>query len=211
MANTSLNTAWKNRTSLSAIILASGIVVKLASLDPTATPYLEHILATVFADALARTSSHLSYAVDPHTPIAEWSLLNYNSTTTVPDIMSWSRVITPVDLTENPEKYTKMLMRQTVTGFGYQASGPSDNLNIFVLLVHLILASRHTICVLGFSHQTSGCWKTFSEFIALAQQSTLAKRVLRNTCAGIERSRVYLVRIRVSKLGKDHLTWISMG
>jgi hypothetical protein len=207
MTDPSVNTTWQNRTSLSTLITASGIVDKLASLDPTAVAYLEYILTTVFADALSRTSSHLSYTSDPDTHIADWPLLNYNSTPTTPGILSWSRAITPADASQNPSKYTKMHMQQTVTGFGCKASGPSDYLCILILLVHLILASGHTIYVLGFSHRTSGCWDTFSELVALAQQSIPAKRVLRNTCAGIERSRVYSkpVRIRVSNLEEDHL------
>lgn len=100
-----------------------------------------------------------------------------------------------------------MHMQQTVTGFGYQASGPSDYLCILVLLVHLFLAFGHTIYVLGFTRRTSGCWDTFSELMTLAQQSAPTKRALRNTCAGIERSGLYSkgVRIRVSKLNDDHL------
>jgi hypothetical protein len=198
---------WRNQTSISELITISGILDRLSSLDSTATTFLEYILATTFSDALSRASSHLSYFAAPNTRISDWPLLNYNSTPTTPDILAWSRATLPTDLSQNPAKYTKMHMVQTVTGFGYSANGPADYLSILVLLAHLVLAIGHTVYVLGFTRRTSGCWDTFSELMVLAQQSVPTKRVLRNTCAGIQRAEVYAksVRVKVSKCDARHL------
>ncbi|KAF2430092.1 hypothetical protein EJ08DRAFT_649888 [Tothia fuscella] len=203
----SADATWRDQTSIPALITVSGILEKLASLDPTAIAFLEYIIATTFSDALSRASSYRSYLTSPDTRISDWPLLNYNATPTTPDIRAWSRAIPPKDIAQTNSTYTRMHMKQTVTGFGYSANGPADYLAIMVLLAHLIIAISHTVYVLGFRHQTSGCWDTFAEFMVLAQQSLPAEGLLENTCAGIRRASVFRtkVRIRISKEDQQHL------
>ncbi|OCK79240.1 hypothetical protein K432DRAFT_383222 [Lepidopterella palustris CBS 459.81] len=201
------NQSWSNSTAFSTLITASGIESSLAALDQKAIAFLEYILATSFADALSRVSSHVSYSITPDTHISQWPLLNYNSTPATPDILSWSRALRPSDLTRNPTKYTIMHMQETVTGFGYQASNVSDYLSLLVLFTHILIAFAHTTYVLGFTRRTSGCWDTFSELVVLAQQSLPTKRALRNTCAGIQCAETFRrrVRVKVSKWNDAHL------
>ena len=166
--------------------------------------YLEYLIANVLADAISRIGSYRTFNISG--AVDEWPLLYYNASRHSNDIMAWSRAVKPSDYDLRTQRYTKMQMRVTVTGYGYQASTSSDYLSLVVLFTHLLLAVAHTIYMIS-TRRTSGCWDTFSELVALAQQSQPAKSEMWNTCAGINRLETFKhkVRVKVSERDRKHL------
>jgi hypothetical protein len=71
-----------------------------------------------------------------------------------------------------------------------------------VLFTHLILAVGHTVYILS-TRRSSGCWDTFSELVALAQQSQPAESELRNTCAGIHKLETFQHKVRIIRSDED--------
>ncbi len=188
---------------LEAIITESGIALKTTQSshrDKYSTiNFVEYIVASVLTDAISRVGSFRSYNTSQR--IDDWALLYYDGSQTTDDIMHWSRALRPGDL--DPIKHTEMGMRQSVTGYGYQASTSSDVLALLVLFSHLLLALVHSTYVLCITHRTSSSWDTFGEMIALAQQSSPSEKSLYNTCAGIERMSTYRERARVKVCERD--------
>jgi hypothetical protein len=202
-------------TAFEALIIRAGISSNFThrtAAETTATPirYLEHLIASVLSDALSRIGSYRCYNTSG--PIDEWPLLYYNLSTRTNDILAWSRSLKPSDYDVSPHKYTKMTMRVSVTGYGYQSSTSSDYLSLAVLLTHLLLALVHTIYIV-FTRRTSACWDTFSELIALAQQSQPAGSELTNTCTGINRLETFKHKVRVQVSGRleNHLELVFGG
>jgi hypothetical protein len=196
-------------TALEALSTRAGIASNFthqsaANTTSASIPYLEHLIASVLSDALSRVGSYRSYNTSG--PIDEWPLLYYNTSTHTSDILAWSRALKPSDYDVSPHKYTKIRMRVSVTGYGYQSSTSSDYLSLAVLFIHLLLALVHTIYIVS-TRRTSSCWDTFSELIALAQQSQPARSELSNTCTGINRLETFKhkVRVKVSEKLENHL------
>ncbi len=166
--------------------------------------YPEYLIASVLSDAIPRIGSYRSCNISG--PIDEWPLLYYSASPYQNNIMAWSCALKPSDYDLDPHKYTKMQMQVTVTGYGYQSSTSSDYLSLVVLITHLLLALMHTMYIIS-TRRTSGCGDTFSELVALAQQSQPAGNKLRNICTGINRLERFKhkVRIKVSEKHAQHL------
>lgn len=199
-------------TTIEALITSAGIASNTSDrIDPgnISDPprYLEYIIANVLSDAASRVGSHRSFNTSG--PTDRWPMLYYNASAPVGDIMAWSRATKPADYDLDPSEYTKLKMRVTVTGYGYQSSNSSDYLSLIVLFTHLVLAVVHTIYIISI-RSSSGCWDTFSELVALAQQSSPTQSELTNTCAGIHRFGTFKhkVRIKVSEIDDKHIEFV---
>ena len=176
-------------TSMGALIEAADLIRDPSFLTAPDTEFernnrrkLEFVVAIVFADAMSRVGSYRSW--DGGSGIDDnWRLLYYNYSFKAIDVKKWSRALMPEDL--GTGQYQQVAQRQYISGYGYQIGSTSDYLALTVLLIHLIIAGTYTIYVLLITQQTSACWDTFSELIALAQQSSPSTQALKNTCAGI--------------------------
>lgn len=186
-------------TALEALSTSAGVDHNLnngsaANRVSTSIEYLEYVIASALSDALSRIGSYRSYNTSGS--VDDWAFLYYNAFPDANDIMAWNRAVKPLGYDLEPRKYMRMKMRVSVTGYGYQSSTSSDYLALLVLFLHLLLALMHTIYNLS-TRQTSGCWDTFSELMALAQQSQPARSELSNTCAGISKLGTFKHRVGV--------------
>ena len=180
------------------------------NLGPSAIIFTEYVLAAVFADGLSRVGSFRIYNTTV-SPITSWLVQNY---TNVLDDDSLSSILLrggqQVLLPAFPaNQFTRLKTKEHIYGYCYKSSSISDYLAIAVIVTHLVVAVSHTIWILC-RRETSGCWDTAAELVALAQNSRPALPMLSNTCAGIKEPRTFahVARIRVAKTGNgpdDHL------
>jgi hypothetical protein len=171
--------------------------------NPNSLAFLEHITATVFADAISRAGSFRSY--DRTGPVADWQVQLYNLTDDwLDNILNGDDALTLPVIPEN--NYTTMRMNQTITGYGYKARTATDYLALSVILGHMAIALAHIVWVLC-TRATSGCWDTITELLVLAQNSQPAWNALENTCAGIKHLHTFAQRsrVRVSNDMEEHL------
>ena len=170
---------------------------------PSAIIFTEHMLATVFADGLSRVGSFRAYD-SAVSPIASWMVQNYT------DILN-DHVLSSISLKGDlqvlqpafpPHKFTRLEIKEHIYGYCYNSDSISDYLAIAILLSLLIIAVSHTVWILC-RRETSGCWDTVTELIALSKNSRPAPLALGNTCAGIKQLQTYgqVARIRVAN---DH-------
>ncbi|KAF2840116.1 hypothetical protein M501DRAFT_1030375 [Patellaria atrata CBS 101060] len=176
--------------------------------DAYALRYLEHVLATLFADALSRTGAFRTWDTTPTTENSgrtdTWRPLFYTNRPNPyepVDLRAWSPTLPPAD----NARYTTLHMRQAVTGFGYGVRSTSDSLALVVLASYIVLACAHTFYVLAWTRKTGGCWDTFAELAALALGSAPPRWALRDTCAGIAVLGTLRRRVRVQVAGEGRV------
>ncbi|OAL48785.1 hypothetical protein IQ07DRAFT_86575 [Pyrenochaeta sp. DS3sAY3a] len=150
---------------------------------------VEHTIAVVFADALARANV---YRMPPENPfptrIENWK----------PEILSNGEAYDPPP--GPPDLYTTFKMEQIITGFAYKGSSVTDKLALIVVFMHLAIATGHTLFLL-ITGRSSGAWDSLTELLSLALRSSPSSVALKNTSVGIYKPRTFrkTTRIRVSK------------
>jgi hypothetical protein len=191
--------------------------------NDTSTPNIAHTIAMIFADSLARIGSwQLSPGKPMPSKISDWEaqLLSGaygGSGYSEPPVGSHDRV-------------TYFQMKQRITGCmslsnrrsiyilavalanlylllaAYKASTTTDYLALSVVLIHLVIAVGHTILLLK-PKESSGCWDTLPELLALAQQSAPSTAALKNTSTGIYRLESFRnsVRVLISRDDEEHV------
>ena len=95
-----------------------------------------------------------------------------------------------------PQPLTKFRWDVTVAGYSYKADSITYYLSLLILLFHAVCALAHTawrVCI----GRSSDVWESSAELVVLAQQSAPAKRVLKNTCAGIDKGRTFATGVRL--------------
>ncbi|KAJ4371451.1 hypothetical protein N0V83_004668 [Neocucurbitaria cava] len=156
-------------------------------------PVFEQAVAILFADALARANA---WRMSPQGPYPQKK----------PD---WkAQILNDGEAFDSPPSNptTTFSMKQQISGYTYNMDTWADWLSIVVLLIHLVVATGHTILLLV-THRSSSCWDSLPELISLAQQSTPSTVALRNTAAGIYRLSTFrhIARIRVSEEDAEHV------
>jgi hypothetical protein len=198
-------------TSLEALIDAANVHYNISDLSisigrPTSLTMIEHVVASVFADALTRVGSYRSFNIDPSLRPEEWSyaffddlkVKNYYS-----HLVGDGKVLNSPPAAVGP--FQTFEMQTTITGFGYKASAVTDFLALIVLFAHMFIAICHTGYVL-YTKRSSGCWDTITELLALTMQST-PSGALDNTCAGVWSAKKFreTAVIRTSDIDDKHL------
>lgn len=156
---------------------------------------VEHTLAVVFADALARANV---YRMPPEKPFPK-KVENWK-----PEILSNGEAYDPPP--GPPDLYTTFKMDQIITGFAYKGSSVTDKLALIVVFMHLAIATGHTLFLL-ITGRSSGAWDSLTELLSLALRSSPSSVALKNTSVGIYKPRTFrkTTRIRVSKKDLRHV------
>jgi hypothetical protein len=189
-------------SSIESIVSAAGVLQTAQSWvdsgsNSVSLHYLEHILASILVDAISRAGSYRSYNTTGD--VTTWPFLFYNSSLQSVDFHYWDRAgVAP----SSKSNITTMIMKQTVSGYGYQLSDPSQYLAIVLLMMHLLLALGYTIYIIVVPDHSSSCWDSISELIVLAQQSPRSV-LLQNTCAGVNGLKTFGHRVRVMNAEED--------
>ena len=177
---------------------------------PPAIVFTEYVFAAVFADCLSRVRSFRIYNATV-SPITSWLVQNYTNVLNDDGLSSillrgGQQVLLPAF---PANQFTRLKTKEHFYGYCYNSSSISDYLAIAVIVTHLVVAVSHTIWILC-RRETSGCWDTVAELVALGQNSRPALPMLSNPCVGIKepRTSAHVARIRVVKTGNgldDHL------
>ncbi|MCJ1353161.1 MAG: hypothetical protein MMC33_003146 [Icmadophila ericetorum] len=136
-------------------------------------------LSALFADGLSREGS--ARVFNTNGPLSSWTIKDYNKTADFTD-----QLLKGGNPLEKPTVIDLTVERAaiSITGYSYKASALTDYLSISILLIHILLALCHIIEML-ITRQSSSCWDTVTELLALMQNSRPAPTALKNTCAGI--------------------------
>jgi hypothetical protein len=201
-SDTSSN-ASSDKTTLSSLIA-------LRTPNTFLIPAIEHTLAAVFADALARAGSWR--VLDMTRPVID---KKYNPTKYhIRKTDYRSQLLDSGEAYEKPSSlspgtFTEFRMRQEITGYAFKTSSTTDILALVVVLLYLLIALSHTIFLLV-RRTSSSCWDSVPELLTLTQQSNQSTFALRNTAAGIERMSTFRqrARIRVSGYDSEHVELI---
>lgn len=201
-----LGTMPDGATSIEALISAMDVEFGPSDLgenvgNPNTLTIVEHVVASVFVDALARIGSWRTFNTSkPATEPMEYVLYeqkpDYNTTL----LQGGEALYAPPDLSTG--NYTRFQMSQTITGYAYKAQEVTDFLALAVLFTHIVAALGHTI-YLVVTRKSSECWDRLPELLALAQQSTPSTHVLQNTAAGIYRSDPFKHKAKVRPTEED--------
>ncbi|KAJ8107864.1 hypothetical protein OPT61_g8572 [Boeremia exigua] len=179
-------------------------LISLSTPDSFIPQAIEHTLAVIFADALARAGS--------------WRVLDITQPTINKQPQPFSHVRKPdyqsqlvhggvaYEKPSSSSVLTELPMQQEITGYAYRSSSLTDYLALSVVLLHLVVAAAHTALLLV-RRKSSACWDSVPELLALAHQSEPSAAALQNTATGIERLRTFRQRawIRVSARSEKHV------
>jgi hypothetical protein len=193
-------------TSLEALIDAPDVNYGVNDLqenygDPNTLTIVEHVVASVFADALSRIGTWRTFNLTvPVTESMEYMLYNQTADFASQLLLNGEALYPPPDLTTG--NYTRFNMTQTITGYAYKAQALTDWLAAAVLLIHLVFALGHTIYTVV-TGRSSECWDTLPELLALSQQSRQSTKALKNTSAGICRIQTFKQKARVRPSAED--------
>jgi len=169
--------------------------------DPNTLTIVEHVVASVFTDALSRIGTWRTFNLTvPVTGQMEYMFYNQKPHFASQLLLGREALYPPPDLATS--NYTRFNMTQTITGYAYKAQAITDWLAVTVLLIHLVFALGHTIYAVT-TGRTSECWDTLPELLALAQQSRPSNKALKNTSAGISRIQTFKQRARVRPSTED--------
>ena len=189
--------ATRNATTLDLIIENTALLTGLSKngvtqteawntpADLNRTVSLEWILASLVADGLSRTGS--ASVLNTTGPMHQWTLNDYNMASDFQDQL-FSKGSPLIKPSFTPLRTNRVEI--TITGYSYQAGTITDYLAIAVLLIHALMAIIHTVNVI-ITRQSSGCWDSVTELLALALNSRRATTALPNTCAGIRELDTY--------------------
>ena len=141
------------------------------------TVSLEWTLANLIADGLSRVGS--ARVLNTTGPIASWVPLHYDKSNDYSEqiLAGGNPLIKP------PDPVVEQEVSVVINGFALLASSITDYLAISALLLHALMALIHTI-ELVWTRQSSSCWDTVTELLALAQKSRPAPHVLKNKAQG---------------------------
>jgi hypothetical protein len=155
---------------------------------------VEAIICSVILDGLSRTGSHRVF--NTTRSLSDWSITNYTPLPEFTSLILENRPAMQAPST-NPDRYITLKAEMKISGFSLQSS-LATYLAMSVLLIHMFMATAHTIYIIVQRH-TSGSWSTVGELIALSQNSRPAFSVLPNTGGGIQRLKTYakVAKIRV--------------
>ncbi|KAH7393791.1 hypothetical protein DE146DRAFT_757281 [Phaeosphaeria sp. MPI-PUGE-AT-0046c] len=178
-------------------------LLALRAADTFLIPAIEHTLATVFADALARAGS--------------WRVLNVTQTVinkkyNYPEFHKQKedhgiQLLNDQEAYEDPHStsantFTEFHMRQEIGGYSFMASSITDILSLVVVFSYLAIATGHMLLLL-IRRNSSSCWDSVSELLSLTQQSSPSAIALKNTAAGIERMSTFRQRARITVSEND--------
>ena len=90
---------------------------------------------------------------------------------------------------------TKLRVNFSIGGLSYKLT-VAQKLAAAVLLLHIAIALVHSAWII-LTRESSGCWDSITELLALAQNSRPAFYALRNTAAGIKHSATFSRRINI--------------
>lgn len=196
--------------------LLFGDVARDGSATNKTSHRIEHIIASIFADALARSGSWRT----PPQIYSSGKIKGWEKQILKGDYGSWSYNKPPPQL---DDAVTYFQMKQVITGCkalahcmylythiltdAYKASDKTDYLAIAVVLIHLLIATTHTIILVFWRRESSECWDTLPELLALSQQSTPSKAVLNNTATAIYNMSSFanITRVLVSDENEGHV------
>lgn len=210
-----------NVTSIEALLMST--LLRDAPASDASTSNVAHTISMIFADALARVGSwRLPHQEPMSSKVIDWEAQILNgayggSSYNGPPAGSHDRV-------------TYFQMKQSITGctclsihppiymialalaneclilVAYKASTTTDYLALSVVIIHLVIAVGHTVLLLT-RKESSGCWDTLPELLALAQQSAPSTTVLKNTSTGIYRLNSFrnTVRVLISRDNEEHV------
>jgi hypothetical protein len=145
----SIMTDAQNRSNASSGATTISSLLALRTADTFLIPAVEHTLATVFADALARAGS--------------WRMLNItqlifnkkvNATVYHKRKQHYKmQLLKDEEAYEDPtststQTFTEFHIRQEIVGYSFMASSITDILSFVVVFAHLVIAIRHTVLVL---------------------------------------------------------------
>lgn len=173
------------------------------------TVFLEAIICSVFEDGLARFGSYRIYNTTGSP--SSWTLSTYQKRKDFDaEILKGGAALQLPDMPV--ENITKIKIDLTIAGLSYKAS-LTTYLAMTVLCFHIIAAITHSVWTM-WRYETSGCWGSVTEVIALAQNSTPAYKALKNTAGGISLLSTYSrkARIRPTRIldqdKADHLAFV---
>lgn len=193
--STALDVRNSSDTSSEATTISS--LLALRTEDKFLIPAVEHTLATVFADALARAGSWRVLDITqpvfnkkPKATIYHERKQNYG-TQLLRDGESYEE-----PTSTSTQTFTEFHMRQEIGGYSFMASSITDILSLIVVVSHLVIAVGHTFFIL-FRRHSSSCWDSVPELLSLTQQSAQSTVALKNTAAGIEKMNTFRQRARI--------------
>ncbi|KAI4273062.1 MAG: hypothetical protein L6R35_006433 [Caloplaca aegaea] len=99
---------------------------------------------------------------------------------------------------------TELKVKFTIGGLSYQLT-VVQKLAAAVLLLHILIALVHSVWLILWTGESSGCWDSVTELVVLAQNSQPAFAALGNAAAGIKHSSTFakIVSIRSTKIPND--------
>jgi hypothetical protein len=152
-------------------------------------PFVEHVISTMAADAIARTGSSLqrpAYNIygGPMSHPFENGFCNASSATGV----STSSIADNLGLDLSAPS-TPMIMETYVIGYAYLISGFGMYVAAGILLLHMGIALLDVFWILG-TRRTSTAWDKITELLVLAQNSPPTEAFV-NTAGGIRKKRTF--------------------
>jgi len=163
-------------------------------------PFIEHIIATVVADSIARTGSYLQQSTydiygglfsHPGQDFCDLQSKTAVNVTSLEPYPSGSAGSSP------------MIMKTSVEGYAYVISGFTMYIAVISLMSHVIMALMHIALVLR-TRRTSAALSRIPELVVLAQNSRPAA-VLQNTAGGIGRLKTYGITGKVEVTDGENL------
>jgi hypothetical protein len=166
------------------------------------TVALEWILAITITDGLSREGS--VRVLNTSGSVSTWKLLDYDKT---PDfhrqIFNHGNILQRPNISQLIEERAEIV----ITGYSFKASAITDYLSISLLSLYILLAVTHTTHLV-YQAQSSGCWDTLTELMALMHNSHPTRKALHNTSGGINQLKTYsqVAAIRAVEYSHSHGT-----
>lgn len=182
-------------------------LMSMATSDSFLVPNVEHILASVFADAISRAGSWRVLNITVPIQRKKYNPVSYHMRKSSYE----SELLKDGQAYENPSTiststFTEFHIRQEITGYAFKVSSTTDILALVVVFLHLVMAVIHTLRLV-IQRRSSSCWDSIPELLTLTQQSTPSAVALKNTTTGIHRMSTFqrTARIRVSDYDSQHV------
>ena len=172
---------------------------------------ISNLLAGVVTDGLARVAGNGAWPFSPAMFLLPNSTADGVLQGLFPQSSAEGGEVNPLNVTDLEASTTWLLLNPTFQrygyGYGWQKSRTTQ-FGISVLLIHIFVAITHTIYVIvdvvGRGKGTQSAWESIPELFALAVNSTSSER-LRNTCAGISKTKTWCETIGVREMSEGHL------